>query len=189
MADDLIRYDVLAQEALRGILRKVMAEVAQTGLPGDHHFFITFDTHHPGVRISSRLAEQHPDEMTVVMQHQFWDLNVTDTTFEIGLSFNGIPERLLVPFKAITAFVDPHVSFGLKFEAEMAEGEAADTASEQPESGADGESSTGETVPASDEAPVAKDVANEVANDAAGDVATEAGAEVVSLDSFRKKNG
>ena len=72
MTDDLIRYDVLAQEALRGVLRKVMVEVAQTGLPGDHHFFITFDTNYPGVRISSRLAAQHPDEMTVVMQHQFW---------------------------------------------------------------------------------------------------------------------
>ncbi len=185
MTDDLIRYDVLAQEALRGVLRKVMVEVAQTGLPGDHHFFITFDTNYPGVRISSRLAAQHPDEMTVVMQHQFWDLNVTDTTFEIGLSFNGIPERLLVPFMAITAFVDPHVNFGLKFEAEAAEGGAADTAGEQPESDADGESSADETVPAPDEAPVANNVANDVAKDSA----TEAGAEVVSLDSFRKKNG
>ena len=189
MTDDLIRYDVLAQEALRGVLRKVMVEVAQTGLPGDHHFFITFDTNYPGVRISSRLAAQHPDEMTVVMQHQFWDLHVTDTTFEIGLSFNGIPERLLVPFKAITAFVDPHVSFGLKFDAGadgenagVPKGEAADVESKQPESDAGGDGSTDETMPASDEAVVAND-------SAAGDSATEAGAEVVSLDSFRKKNG
>ncbi len=189
MADDLIRYDVLAQEALRGVVRKVMAEVAQTGLPGDHHFFITFDTRYPGVRISSRLAAQHPDEMTVVMQHQFWDLHVTDTTFEIGLSFNGIPERLLVPFKAITAFVDPHVSFALKFDTEAVgenagapKGEAADAASERPENDADGESSTDETAPASDAAVVAND-------SAARDSASEAGAEVVSLDSFRKKNG
>ena len=185
MADDLIRYDVLAQDALRGVVRKVMAEVAQTGLPGDHHFFITFDTRYPGVRISSRLAAQHPDEMTVVMQHQFWDLNVTDSTFEIGLSFNGIPERLLVPFKAISAFVDPHASFGLKFDSEAAgalEGEAADAASRLPESVADGDMD--ETALASDEAAVANDVAM-----ATGDSAPEAGAEVVSLDSFRKKNG
>ncbi len=152
------------------------------------------------MRISSRLATQHPDEMTVVMQHQFWDLNVTDTAFEIGLSFNGIPERLLVPFKAITAFVDPHVNFGLKFNTEAdgenagaPEGEASDTASEQPESDAEGDGRTDETVPASDEAALANDAANEVANDVAEDKAArdgtpEAGAEVVSLDSFRKKN-
>ena len=185
MADDLIRYDVLAQEALRGVVRKVMAEIAQTGLPGEHHFFITFDTHHPGVRISSRLAAQYPDEMTVVMQHQFWDLTVTDTAFEIGLSFNGIPERLLVPFKAINAFVDPQASFGLKFDAEV-----ADEASEQPESDAGGERRG--TGGADDAAPVSEDAvaANDTAGDkAAKDSADAAGAQVVSLDSFRKKNG
>ena len=181
MADDLIRYDVLAQEALLGVVRKVMAEIAQVGLPGDHHFFITFNTRHPGVRISSRLAAKHPDEMTVVMQHQFWDLHVTDTAFEIGLSFNGVSERLLVPFKAITAFVDPHVSFGLKFDAEATEGEVADAASEQPERDAGGDGSTDETAPVSEEALIANDVAK--------DGATEAGADVVSLDAFRDKNG
>src|ERR671912_1271501 len=98
MAEDLIRYDVLAQEALRGLVRKVISEVAQTGLPGEHHFFITFDTRHPGVRISSRLKADYPNEMTVVLQHQFWDLSVTDTGFEVGLSFKGVPERLQVPF-------------------------------------------------------------------------------------------
>ena len=189
MTDDLIRYDVLTQEALRGVLRKVMVEVAQTGLPGDHHFFITFDTRYPGVRISSRLAAQHPEEMTVVMQHQFWDLTVTDKTFEIGLSFNGIPERLLVPFKAINAFVDPHVSFGLKFDAEAA-GADAEAAEGEVASNADGDEGTDETVPSSDEVALAKDVANDVAEDkAVRDGVTEAGAEVVSLDSFRKKNG
>jgi hypothetical protein len=84
MAEDLIRYDVLAQEALRGLVRKVLTEVAQTGLPGEHHFFITFDTRHPGVRISSRIRARYPTEMTVVLQHQFWDLAVTDSTFEVG---------------------------------------------------------------------------------------------------------
>ena len=189
MADDMIRYDVLTQEALRGVVRKVMVEIAQTGLPGEHHFFITFDTHHPDARISSRLAEQYPDEMTVVMQHQFWDLTVTDTAFEIGLSFNGVPERLLVPFKAISAFVDPHASFGLKFEAADAvgdagapEGEAAEAASD-----ADGEVEGSAAGGADDAAPAADEAV--VANDSAEDSAGEASADVVSLDAFRKKNG
>ena len=183
MADDLIRYDILTQEALRGVVRKVMMEVAQTGLPGDHHFFITFDTRHPDSRISSRLAEQYPEEMTVVMQHQFWDLNVTDTAFEIGLSFNGVPERLVVPFKAISAFVDPHASFGLKLdaaEADITEGEAADEDGVPAEADAEG-GDTGDTGPIPEE--------TVIANDATEDSTGEAGAEVVSLDAFRKKNG
>src|SRR5918993_5018404 len=101
MAEDLIRYDVLAQDALRGLVRRVLAEVARTGLPGEHHFFITFDTRHPGVRISPRLREQYPDEMTIVLQHQFWDLVVTEAHFEVALSFNGISEKLHVPLDAI----------------------------------------------------------------------------------------
>ena len=116
MAGDLIRYDILAQEALRGLVRKVIAEVAQTGLPGEHHFFVTFDTRHPGVRISQRLKAEYPSEMTVVLQHQFWDLTVTDSTFEVGLSFMGVPEHLVVPFRAINSFIDPHASFALKFD-------------------------------------------------------------------------
>jgi hypothetical protein len=116
MAEDLIRYDVLAQEALRGLVRKVLSEVAQAGLPGEHHFFITFDTRHPGVRISSRLKEQYPADMTVVLQHQFWDLAVSESAFEVGLSFKGVPERLVVPFRAVQSFVDPHANFALKFE-------------------------------------------------------------------------
>ena len=107
MAEDLIRYDVLAQEALRGLVRKVLAEVAQTGLPGEHHFFVTFDTRHPGVRISPRLKAEYPGEMTVVLQHQFWDLTVTDSAFEVGLSFKGVPEQLLVPFRAINELRRP----------------------------------------------------------------------------------
>lgn len=189
MTDDLIRYDVLTQEALRGIVRKVLVEVSQTGLPGDHHFFITFDTRHPDARLSSRLAEQYPEEMTVVMQHQFWDLNVTDTAFEIGLSFNGVPERLVVPFNAISAFVDPHASFGLKFdaaEADICEGEAA-AGGEQSESFArDGEDSR-DAGEADEIAPASQDAV--IANDSAEDSADEPGAEVVSLDAFRKKNG
>eukprot|EP01037_Dinobryon_pediforme_P032916 gene32916-38121_t len=116
MTQDIIRYDVLCQEALRGVVKKIVAEVVRTGLPGQHHFFITFDTKHPSVRMSARLRQRYPEEMTVVLQHQFWDLSVTDQAFEVGLSFSGITERLLVPFDAIKGFFDPSVQFGLQFE-------------------------------------------------------------------------
>ena len=116
MAEDLIRYDVLAQEALRGLVKRVLSEVAQAGLPGEHHFFVSFATRYPGVRISPRLLAEYPAEMTVVLQHQFWDLTVTDSAFEVGLSFKGVPEALFVPFRAISSFVDPHAGFQLKFE-------------------------------------------------------------------------
>jgi uncharacterized protein len=115
MGVDYIRYDILAQEALRGLVRTVLADTAAKGLPGDHHFFITFDTCTEGVRMSPRLRAQHPNDMTIVLQHQFWDLTVTDDGFGVGLSFNGIPENLVVPWSAITDFVDPSVQFGLKF--------------------------------------------------------------------------
>ncbi len=195
MSDDLIRYDVLAQEAMRGVVRKVMTEVAQTGLPGDHHFFVTFNIKYPGVRVSSRIREQYPDEMTIVLQHQFWDLNVTDTTFEVGLSFNSVPERLLVPFRAITAFVDPHANFGLKLEAGDEEGDAIampalsepDQVSALPAPEQSGES---DTTPQEGEktGKKAEDVAEELVDETA-EAGQPAGAEVVSLDAFRKKNG
>lgn len=162
MAEDLIRYDVLAQEALRGLVRKVLTEVAQTGLPGDHHFFITFSTEYPDVRVSPRLKAQYPAEMTVVLQHQFWDLTVSDSVFEVGLSFNGVPEKLHVPFRAVTSFIDPHASFALKFDA-----------------GA-------EAVPEEVEEP--KRIASAATTEPAGPAA-DAAAPVVSLDAFRKKNG
>ena len=116
MAVDHIRYDLLAQEALRGVVRKVLAGAAKNGLPGDHHFYISFDTRAEGVRLSPRMLAQYPEEMTVVLQHQFWDLVVTEDAFEVGVSFGGIPERLSVPFDAVTGFFDPAVQFGLQFE-------------------------------------------------------------------------
>jgi len=116
MAEDLIRYDILAQDALRGVVRKVLAEVSRTGLPGEHHFFIAFATRAPGVRISSRLLADYPEEMTIVLQHQFWDLTVTEHAFEVRLSFKNQTERLLVPFTAVKSFLDPSVQFGLQFE-------------------------------------------------------------------------
>ena len=116
MSVDHIRYDLLAQEALRSVVRRVLADVGRDGLPGDHHFYISFDTRAPGVRLSSRMLEKYPEEMTIVIQHQFWDLLVTDTQFEIGLSFGGVPEKLVVPFDALKGFFDPSVKFGLQFE-------------------------------------------------------------------------
>jgi hypothetical protein len=117
MSVDHIRYDILAQEALRGVVRTVLTNTARKGLHGDHHFFISFDTRAEGVRISPRLREQYPEEMTIILQHQFWDLKVGDDGFEVGLSFAGVPERLSVPFAAIKSFVDPSVQFALQFEA------------------------------------------------------------------------
>ncbi len=116
MAVDHIRYDLLAQEALRGVLRTVLSDAAKNGLPGDHHFFVTFDTCAEGVRLSQRMRAQYPKEMTVVLQHQFWDLAVNEDAFEVGLSFGGVPERLSIPFAAVKGFFDPSVEFGLQFE-------------------------------------------------------------------------
>jgi uncharacterized protein len=130
MSKDLIRYDLMVQDALKSVLRKLLTEAARDGLPGEHHFYITFRTEAPGVRLSQRMREKYPEEMTVVLQHQFWDLGVTEHAFEVGLSFGGIPERLLVPFESITGFFDPSVNFGLKFE--LQEGTDAGTAKEPP---------------------------------------------------------
>jgi hypothetical protein len=116
MAVDHIRYDILAQDALRGVVRTVLTDAAKNGLPGEHHFYITFNTRAEGVRLSQRMLEQYPEEMTIVLQHQFWDLTVGETGFEVGLSFGGIAESLAVPFAAIESFFDPSVQFGLQFE-------------------------------------------------------------------------
>ncbi len=165
MADDHIRYDILAQEALRGVIRKVLAEVARTGLPGEHHFFITFMTGAPGVRISSRLKERYPEQMTIVLQYQYWDLKVTDSGFEVGLSFADIPEKLEIPFTAVRGFYDPSVNFELEFDVEAALVPAEASA------GTD----EGENPPAAQ----VEAVDAEAGEDGKG-------AEVVSLDAFRK---
>ena len=119
MPVDHIRYDLLTRDALCSVVRRVLGDVAKTGLPGEHHFYVTFDTQAAGVRLSPRLREQYPEAMTIVLQHQFYDLGVSDHNFEVGLSFNGVIERLYVPFEAITGFVDPSVQFGLQFETLM----------------------------------------------------------------------
>jgi len=127
MGHDHIRYDILAQDALRGVIRKVLAEVSATGrLPGDHHFFITFLTGAPGVRISQHLKAKYAEQMTIVVQHQFWDLKVTDSQFEIGLSFSDTPEKLVIPFNAIRGFYDPSVNFELEFDVPLSDEEEND---------------------------------------------------------------
>jgi len=172
MTTDHIRYDVLARDALRGVLRRVLNDAAAHGLPGDHHFFITFLSTAEGVKLSSRLLAQYPDEMTIILQHQFWDLVVTEDRFEVGLSFGGIPERLVVPFAAIKSFFDPSVQFGLQFD-------PAEAAPEAP----------AKNLPA---APASSSVAVPPPAAAASPKADEPtkpgeGAEVVRFDRFRKK--
>ncbi|MGI9386964.1 MAG: SspB family protein [Methyloligellaceae bacterium] len=115
MTGDQIHYEELAQEALRSVIRKVLQRVETGGLPGDHHFYVAFNTQADGVIISKRLKEHYPDEMTIVLQHQFWDLKAEESFFEIRLSFNNIPERLVVPYDAINVFFDPSVPYGLQF--------------------------------------------------------------------------
>lgn len=170
MGQDHIRYDILAQDALRGVIRKVLTEVAATGrLPGDHHFFITFLTGAPGVRLSQHLKAKYPEQMTIVIQHQFWDLKVTDTQFEIGLSFSDTPERLVIPFAAIRGFYDPSVNFELEFDVPLAGEEAGEE---------EGYAEVAAHVPP----------AAEKAED--GEEPKDGGkkeASVVSLDAFRKK--
>ncbi len=124
-AEPTIDYERLAQEAMRGIVRTVLTQAAKSGLPGEHHFYISFDTTATGVVLSKRLKDKYPHEMTIVLQHRFWDLSVSDDGFEVKLTFDGIPERLVVPFAAIRVFFDPSVRYGLQFE----------DASEEPEAG------------------------------------------------------
>jgi uncharacterized protein len=120
-----IDYETLAQDALRGIVRTVLIHVAKSGLPGQHHFYIAFNTLAPGVTLSPRLKERYPEEMTIVLQHRFWDLFVSEERFEVKLTFDGIPERLVVPFAAIKVFFDPSVPYGLQFEGSDLGGDAA----------------------------------------------------------------
>ena len=115
MTEDLMRYDLLTQNALRVVVRDALNIAASKGMPGEHHFYVSFKTEAPGVDISDRLKAQYPEEMTIVLQHQFWDLKVSDEGFSVGLSFDKTPERLVVPYSALTSFFDPSVQFGLQF--------------------------------------------------------------------------
>lgn len=187
---DHIRYDLLTQQALRGVVRGVLADAAKKGLPGDHHFYISFDTQADGVRLSERLRTQYPEEMTVILQHQFWDLAVTEQGFEVGMSFGGIPEKLFIPFAAISGFFDPSVQFGLQFE-EVAEGDQKP----QPAPAVTLDKSA-KKPPKNTQLPAATPAASVPAIPPAAPAATpeppkpdkpSGGGEVVRLDRFRKK--
>jgi uncharacterized protein len=195
MAEHHIRYDLLAQQALRGVVRTVLADVAKKGLPGEHHFKITFNTTAPGVRLSDRLRAQYPETMTIILQHQFWDLAVGERAFEVGLSFGSIPELLAVPFDAIVAFYDPAVQFGFQFEAidAAAAGERGEGAKAAP---AGEDKVTQKPAPAA--LPGGKTAAGKKAEAAPApgkapqpptddDDTPDGGGEVVRLDRFRKK--
>ena len=165
---DSINYGHLMHEAMRGLLARVLRDVAETGLPGKHHFFITFETGYPGVELPDWLVERYPEEMTIVMQEWFADLEVREDDFSVTLNFGNDPVRMTIPFDAIRTFVDPSVEFGLRFEASDAEVDAPGDAA-----GAGGESAGD-----APESPMAEDVEP--------DEAESRQAEVVSLDSFRK---
>jgi uncharacterized protein len=164
MPEDLMRYDQLAQNALKGVVREALRKVEKSGLPGDHHFYIAFNTRFPGVNIGERMLERYPREMTVVLQHQFYNLIVTEERFQVELSFDNIPEKLIVPFAAIKGFLDPAVQFGLQFEV------VHDEAEQKPE-------------PKPKKLVAAKTESDE----AAEPTETTEAPKVVSLDAFRKK--
>jgi hypothetical protein len=196
---DLIRYDLLVQDALKSVVRKVLID-AKDGLPGEHHFYISFQTDFPGVRLSNRLRDKYPQEMTIVLQHQFWDLNVTEHTFEVGLSFSGIPERLLIPFDALTGFFDPSVQFGLKFDSQEEDEEEDETAEAPPSPHPIRGSEPVELKQPRKALPVAEKKAlpekalaprsesSALPAEPQAEAEASGTAEVVSLDAFRKKN-
>lgn len=201
--EDLLRYDVLTQEALRSVVKKVLDEVAVAGLPGDHHFFISFNTNHSGVRLSKRMREQYPEAMTIVIQHSFWNLETSDTGFEIDLTFNEIAERLKIPFAAIISFFDPSVKFGLQFDEPEAESEKQEdnrpklaavkdepdeAIKEKPATKPKSAKSKSETK-VDAKATKAKKAETSKGDETGDDATSEDGssAEVVSLDAFRKK--
>ncbi len=163
MSKDLMRYDQLAQNALRGVVREALRQIERTGLPGEHHFYIAFTTRHPGVNISEKLMQRYPREMTIVLQHQYSDLIITEERFEVVLFFDQVPERLVVPFAAIKGFLDPAVQFGLQFEVV------------QTDAGA-GEINTSETT-----------VEAKTGSEEAAKPESANEDKVVSLDAFRKK--
>ncbi|MGH6989862.1 MAG: SspB family protein [Stellaceae bacterium] len=166
---DLLRYDRMVETAMRGVVREAVAQAAAKGLPGAHHFYVTFKTRADGVLLPPRLAEKYPDDMTIVLEHQFWDLEVGDQDFAVTLSFDNRPERLVIPFAGITAFADPSVKFGLQFPVVESVGEAAD-------------------IPPAPAPQVEFAIAPHTRKPAAkGAKDTSKPAEIVALDAFRKK--
>ncbi|MBL4891381.1 MAG: hypothetical protein JKX91_06085 [Rhizobiaceae bacterium] len=190
--EDLIRYDILTQEALRGVIKRVLEEVMNCGLPGEHHFFITFDTNHPGVRLSKRMKERYPEDMTIVIQHTYWDLEVNEGSFKIDLSFDDIRERLKIPYDSVKGFFDPWVKFGLQFEAVHGDEETSPEhlpvkSSPRELSVVEPEKKPAKSAPKK-KTRAKKKIKEAVKENASADADKKTeGAEVVSLDSFRKK--
>lgn len=173
MGKDLMRYDRMAQNALRGVVREALKVAADVkGLPGDHHFYVSFDTQAPGVELADYLQERYPKEMTIVLEHQFWDLVVEEEKFSVGLSFSQSPEKLVIPFAAVTRFYDPSVQFGLQFDVD------ADDKAETTRGSRALTSAGGAKNDAAPEEPPAKKAEGD------GD---EGPGKIVSLDAFRKK--
>jgi hypothetical protein len=188
MATDLIRYDLLVQDALRSVVRKVLSDTARGGLVGEHHFNIAFKTQAAGVVVPPAVRSRFPDEMSIILQHEFWDLVVTQDAFEVSLNFSRKPERLTVPFDAITGFTDPSVPFGFKLEPRQTEAAGDAATGRAPSTGRRPEPAP---PPAPASPPPAKPAAERAGAKAAEPTEKsrepEAEAKVVSIDAFRKK--
>jgi hypothetical protein len=175
MGADLIRYDLLVQDALRSVVRRVLSDAARDGLRGEHHFNISFKTHAPGVALPASIKQRYPDEMAIILQHEFWDLTVGADHFEVSLNFSRKPERVSIPFDAITGFSDPSVPFGFKLEPRVAEAapEAKPAMPPAPKAAA---AAKKDEAPKKDEAAKEAEKPDEAASH-----------KVVSIDAFRKK--
>jgi hypothetical protein len=183
MATDLIRYDLLVQDALRSVVRKVLADTARNGLIGEHHFNIAFKTQAPGVVAPAAIKSRFPDEMSIILQHEFWDLVVREDAFEVSLNFSRKPERLTVPFDSITGFTDPSVPFGFKLEPRVSEPVSrAAVVVDKKEPPPRAPAKAAPVKPSAEQARAAK--ASESADKSAE---ANGEAKVVSIDAFRKK--
>jgi hypothetical protein len=183
MGADLIRYDLLVQDALRSVVKKVLGDTAREGLRGEHHFNISFKTHAPGVTLPGSIKQRYPDEMAIILQHEFWDLSVGADHFEVSLNFSRRPERVVVPFDAITGFSDPSVPFGFKLEPRVVETQRPAPPAPALASASEPPAKPGKSVPSKSEAKP------KLVEPAKGDDKPSEGetTKVVSIDAFRKK--
>lgn len=170
--NDRFHYDALVDDALRSVVRRVLTQVSENGLPGSHHFYISFRSHDPGVQMPDYLRDKYPEEMTIVLQHQYWDLVVGEESFEVTVSFNKLQEHIKVPYAALSAFVDPSVRFGLQFDRDK--------------SAAGGKPAATPAAPAPLPAPAGPEGKPEVAENAEAKPEDNA-SKIVKLDNFRKK--
>ncbi|MBV9522313.1 MAG: hypothetical protein JO010_05950 [Alphaproteobacteria bacterium] len=191
MTKDILRYDKMVEGALRGVVREALSYAAEHGLPGGHHFYVTFRTGDPGIGLPEDLRAKFPQEMTVVLEHQFWDLSVAGEAFSVTLSFQNRPQRITIPFAAITAFADPSVKFGLQFqETAPAGGAAAGSETRGLALAAPAETPQKATEPSAPRRPSGKSGGAKTAPGKPDEASAEGGkkpGEIVTLDAFRKK--